>query len=87
MEQGAAQSAAMKELQAQVDDLQGQLDTALEERGEFEQQVIALNESTARYKTELARIQADSARKSRATAEVLVLSHSRLCHRDFTQDF
>ena len=62
----------------QVDDLQGRLDTALEERGEFEQQVIALNESTARYKTELARIQADSTSKHRATADVLV--QSRSCH-------
>lgn len=65
------QSAALKELEARVDDLQGRLDTAIEERSEFEQQVIALNESTKRYKTELARIQADAAGKSRAAGEVL----------------
>lgn len=70
-QQEGTQAATIAELREQVEDLQGRLDTALEERGEFEQQVIALNESTARYKTELVRMQADTAGKNRASVEVL----------------
>lgn len=70
-QQEGTQAATIAELREQIEDLQGRLDTALEERGEFEQQVIALNESTARYKTELVRMQADTAGKNRASVEVL----------------